>query len=262
MEEKYFEEARNDNDTGEASDHAVSGAGRHEKPARKNRLVSPLLAGAALAAVIGVVTFSVGRHTAAAVPTKPAAPAPVRAAEIRTGAVAPQVLAAGREEARSDDAESPREEAERTFKDGDYSGKTDAEGKDSDGMTLPKPGSGESLYIGYGELPHVGMTKMAFILSEDGASIHDVAVFLKGFDKQVGGGAMAGISSIQSSNTRSFSFPVKDQPLGDSTLQEIAPDGEWIHVRMDYSCRYYAVFGQDSQLIHLGETEFWMKKAG
>ena len=129
-------------------------------------------------------------------------------------------------------------------------------------MTLPKPGSGESLYIGYGELPHVGMTKMAFILSEDGASIHDVAVFLKGFDKQVGGGAMAGISSIQSSNTRSFSFPVKDQPLGDSTLQEIAPDGEWIHVRMDYSCRYYAVFGQDSQLIHLGETEFWMKKAG
>ena len=76
------------------------------------------------------------------------------------------------------------------------------------------------------------------------------------------GGAMAGISSIQSSNTRSFSFPVKDQPLGDSTLQEIAPDGEWILVRMDYSCRYYAVFGQDSQLIHLGETEFWMKKAG
>ena len=159
-------------------------------------------------------------------------------------------------------AESAPKGEEPVFKEGDYSGRRDENGKDSDGMGLPDAGAGESLYIGYAELPHVGMTKVALVLSESGAEVHDIAVFLKGFDEQLNGGALAGISSIQTSNSKAFPLPVKDEPLGESTVQELTAEGEWIFVRMDYSFRFYAVFGSDSQLIRLGEMECWMKKAG
>ena len=70
---------------------------------------------------------------------------------------------------------------------GDYSGKVDDEGADSEGMKLPEVAAGETLYIGYGTLPDVGFTKIAMVLSADKKSVHGIAIYLKEFADTVGG---------------------------------------------------------------------------
>lgn len=228
---------------------------------RKGARIAMTAAVIALAAVTGILAFSAGKRSApAAEPVRPAVTA--QTASVENAGGKPVQLAASTEKQPASAGDSARKDTEAVFPAGDYSGRTDENGKDSDGMGLPEAGAGETLYIGYGELPHVGMTKVALVLSESGTEVHDITVFLKGFDKQLNGGALSGISSIQTSNTKAFALPVKDQPLGECTVQEITAEGDQMFVRMDYSFRYYAVFGSDSQLIHLGEMELWLKKAG
>ena len=129
-------------------------------------------------------------------------------------------------------------------------------------LSLPKAGAGEHLYIGYADLPNVGLTKAALLLSADGKSVHDITVFLTDIDSRLENGALSGITSIQTKNTQEYELPVKDEPLGESTLLEIAAEDGLIFVRMDYSFRFYGLRGSDSRTIHLGEMEFWMKQAG
>ena len=108
----------------------------------------------------------------------------------------------------------------------------------------------------------MGLTKAALLLSADGKSVHDITVFLKDIDSRLENGALSGITSIQTKNTQEYELPVKDEPLGESTLLEITAEDGLIFVRMDYSFRFYGLRGSDSRTIHLGEMEFWMKQAG
>ena len=236
----------------------VSARGCGGKRAGMGRTLATVLLAAAAVTVAAAVGLR-APSASAAPETAKGAPAP---AAVQSTANRPVTLGASPSEQPARAEESAPKEPEVVFRAGDYSGRTDENGKDADGMGLPAAGPGESLYIGYGELPHVGMTKVALVLSEDGQSVHDITVFLKGFDDRVNGGALAGISSIQTSNSKSFPLPAEDEPFGESTLKEIAVYGQWIFVDMDYSFQYYAMFEKDSQLVSLGELELWMQKAG
>ncbi len=222
----------------EAFANAAEAAGANGHAGRagtKKSLVRRILAAALLIAVTGTFALT-GRQDASAEETPKA----------------------GTEEA----AENRKNDPVLLFRDGDYSGQAVRDGKDSDGLKLPKAGAGEKLYIGYADLPHVGMTKVALVLSADGKNIHDICIFLKDFDNKAGDGTLASFSSVQTSNSKDFALPVADESLGDSKLMEISMDGDLMFVRMDYSFKFFGMNGKDSRTIHIGETEFWMKQAG
>ena len=145
---------------------------------------------------------------------------------------------------------------------GDYSGKVDDEGADSEGMKLPEVAAGETLYIGYGTLPDVGFTKIAMVLSADKKSVHGIAIYLKEFADTVGGVDIP-FSTMQTSTTGEYELPVKDQSIMDSTIEDMHLEGDWIYVKMDYVFKNIVIgnTGND-QLIPLGETEFWLRPAG
>ena len=223
--------------------------------------VSRILAAVLMAAMIATAAFGAGDPgSPAAENAQTAAQAP--AAAVRKTGYAPAMLSRTAKRKPALSGRSIGEEKEELFRDGDYSGQVDAKGKDSDGIELPKAGAGEHLYIGYADLPNVGLTKAALLLSADGKSVHDITVFLKDIDSRLENGALSGITSIQTKNTQEYELPVKDEPLGESTLLEIAAEDGLIFVRMDYSFRFYGLRGSDSRTIHLGEMEFWMKQAG
>lgn len=223
--------------------------------------VSRILAAVLMAAMIATAAFGAGDPgSPAAENAQTAAQAP--AAAVRKTGYAPAMLSRTAKRKPALSGRSIGEEKEELFRDGDYSGQVDAKGKDSDGIELPKAGEGERLYIGYADLPNVGLTKAALLLSADGKSVHDITVFLKDIDSRLENGALSGITSIQTKNTQEYELPVKDEPLGESTLLEITAEDGLIFVRMDYSFRFYGLRGNDSRTIHLGEMEFWMKQAG
>ncbi len=223
--------------------------------------VSRILAAVLMAAMIATAAFGAGDPgSPAAENAQTAAQAP--AAAVRKTGYAPAILSRTAKRKPALSGRSIGEEKEELFRDGDYTGQVDAKGKDSDGIELPKAGEGERLYIGYADLPNVGLTKAALLLSADGKSVHDITVFLKDIDSRLENGALSGITSIQTKNTQEYELPVKDEPLGESTLLEITAEDGLIFVRMDYSFRFYGLRGNDSRTIHLGEMEFWMKQAG
>ncbi|MBR3544648.1 MAG: hypothetical protein IKN76_01155 [Oscillospiraceae bacterium] len=223
--------------------------------------VSRILAAVLMAAMIATAAFGAGDPgSPAAENAQTAAQAP--AAAVRKTGYAPAMLSRTAKRKPALSGRSIGEEKEELFRDGDYTGQVDAKGKDSDGIELPKAGEGERLYIGYADLPNVGLTKAALLLSADGKSVHDITVFLKDIDSRLENGALSGITSIQTKNTQEYELPVKDEPLGESTLLEITAEDGLIFVRMDYSFRFYGLRGNDSRTIHLGEMEFWMKQAG
>ena len=223
--------------------------------------VSRILAAVLMAAMIGTAAFGAGRPGSPAAESAQTA-AQVQAAAARKTGYAPAMLSRTAKRKPALSGRSIGEEKEELFRDGDYTGQVDAKGKDSDGIELPKAGEGERLYIGYADLPNVGLTKAALLLSADGKSVHDITVFLKDIDSRLENGALSGITSIQTKNTQEYELPVKDEPLGESTLLEITAEDGLIFVRMDYSFRFYGLRGNDSRTIHLGEMEFWMKQAG
>ena len=223
--------------------------------------VSRILAVVLMAAMIATAAFGAGDPgSTAAENAQTAAQAP--AAAVRKTGYAPAMLSRTAKRKPALSGRSIGEEKEELFRDGDYTGQVDANGKDSDGIELPKAGEGERLYVGYADLPNVGLTKAALLLSADGKSVHDITVFLKDIDSRLENGALSGITSIQTKNTQEYELPVKDEPLGESTLLEITAEDGLIFVRMDYSFRFYGLRGNDSRTIHLGEMEFWMKQAG
>lgn len=235
-----------------------------ERSGKRNKKRAALaVAAVLLAAAAGAAVFA-GRDRGAseALPARAAAEAAAPLTAAQSEGIKPGTLAAAASDSQNTPADSLREEPERKFRDGDYSGLAGDNGKDADGMGLPETGEGETLYIGYADLPQVGMTKVALVLSGDGKCVHDITVLLKDFDKDLADGSLSGITSVQTSNSKEFELPVKDQTLGDSTLLEISARGEYIYLRMDFSFKLYLAFGSDTKLIHLGETELWLKKAG
>ena len=246
----------------DARERIVSGSrDRFGRAGQKRVRIIAAIAVIALTAVTGTLAFSDGKHSATETgPVQLGVSVPATYTGNTGSRLA--LLTASSEDKPAASADSTSQNTEAFFPEGDYSGRTDENGKDSDGMTLPEAGAGETLYIGYSELPHVGLTKVALVLSESGTEVHDITIFLKSFDNQLNGGALSGISSIQTSNTKAFHLPVKDETLGESTIQEITAEDGQMFVRMDYSFRFYAALGNDSQLIHLGEMELWLKKAG
>ncbi len=158
--------------------------------------------------------------------------------------------------------ESMNDEPIEDLKGGDYSGRVDEKGKDSDGMEIPKFGEGETLYIGFGELPDVGMVKIAMVLSEDKQSVHGITVFLKDFGGTVGGVEVP-FSTMQNSTDAEYALPVQEESYTDSVLKDVHIEGGRIYARIDYVFKNIDVFhnkGGD-QLIPLGEVEFWLKRA-
>ena len=158
--------------------------------------------------------------------------------------------------------ESTNDEPIEDFKGGDYSGIVDEKGKDSDGMEIPKVGAGETLYIGFGELPDVGMVKIAMVLSEDKQSVHGITVFLKDFGGTVGGVEVP-FSTMQNSTDAEYALPVQEESYTDSVLKDVHIEGSRIYARIDYVFKNMDIFhnkGGD-QLIPLGDVEFWLKRA-
>ncbi|MBR7189996.1 MAG: hypothetical protein IKD63_02675, partial [Oscillospiraceae bacterium] len=181
--------------------------------------VSRILAVVLMAAMIATAAFGAGDPgSTAAENAQTAAQAP--AAAVRKTGYAPAMLSRTAKRKPALSGRSIGEEKEELFRDGDYTGQVDANGKDSDGIELPKAGEGERLYVGYADLPNVGLTKAALLLSADGKSVHDITVFLKDIDSRLENGALSGITSIQTKNTQEYELPVKDEPLGESTLLE------------------------------------------
>lgn len=145
---------------------------------------------------------------------------------------------------------------------GDYSGKVDENGKDSDGIQIPEVGEGETLFIGYGNLPDLGLMKMAVVLSEDKQSIHGITMFHSDFGNKVGGVDVP-FSSIQNSMNNTFSLPLKEETLGSSTLKDVHFEGDYIYALVDYTFNVIDInrTGEGDQLIPLGEVEFWLREA-
>ena len=145
---------------------------------------------------------------------------------------------------------------------GDYSGEADENNKDSDGMTLPDMTDGETLYIGYGELPDVGLTKVALVLSEDETMVHNLVIFLDDINDTVDG-VNVPFSNLQTTYSAEFTLPVEDEELGASTIKDLHMEGDNFYMNIDYVFNN-AVFGSSSDVesIPLGEMEVWLKKAG
>ena len=163
------------------------------------------------------------------------------------------------EEDSSDDASAD----DAVFReDGDYSGEGDADGKDSEGLALPEVGDGETLYIGYGELPDIGLTKMALVVSADGKTAHGLTIMVSDFADTIGGSSVP-FSNMTTSYSSEYTLPISEEALGDCTLKDVHIEGDYVYVVLDYVFNNIA-FGDNSEdeKIPLGETEIWMKKAG
>ena len=116
----------------------------------------------------------------------------------------------------------------------------DADGKDSDGMKLPIPGEGETLYLGMLNYSDAELSKMAFILSADGEEIHDITIYFKNL--------LIDLSEIDPnlSNltvTESYQAPYSQDTfdmidLGGSSLTGLTFDGNNAFGNLDFTYRY------------------------
>ena len=146
--------------------------------------------------------------------------------------------------------------------DGDYSGKADSNKRDSEGMTLPDMTDGETLYIGYGELPDIGLTKLALVVSKDEKTVRNIVVFLDDINGKVGG-VNVPFSNMQTTYSAEYTLPVKDETLGENTLKDIHFEGDYIYMDIDYVFNNAVLNNNaETKTIPLGEMEVWMKKAG
>ena len=134
--------------------------------------------------------------------------------------------------------------------------KLDSEGCDSDGMKLPVPGEGETLYLGALDYSgNAALSKIAFILSADGEQIHDITIFMKDLSIDLSE-ADAGISSL--TVTESYQSPYDQDTfdridLGGSTLQGLTIEGNSASATLDYTYEYRPMNGGGtSTLIPFG----------
>lgn len=106
-------------------------------------------------------------------------------------------------------------------------------------IEMPVPEKGESLYTASAEFDQADSFLVAFILSEDGSSIHSTTVFMEGLNLTANGTKVS-ISSSQSRYNNAYPIEegkrieVGDMKLYDITFQE---DGN-ILATMEYTYTY------------------------
>lgn len=114
------------------------------------------------------------------------------------------------------------------------------EAAEADGMTLPEPADGGSLYLGEGSVSQAGKLYVAFTLSEDGASLGEVVLFIK--DASVSsrsGNATTTVNITSSTVTMNGPLPVSEEiGGGDIKLTGFAIDGDAASAVLHYTFRY------------------------
>ncbi len=112
----------------------------------------------------------------------------------------------------------------------------DADGKDADGMKLPLPAEGESLYIGTMDFQQTELSKMAFILSADGGEIHDITIYHKNvaFRIKEANLAVQGLSTTESYQAAFRIDGANKITLGKTTLNELVIDGDHAEALLNY----------------------------
>jgi len=121
----------------------------------------------------------------------------------------------------------------------------DVEGKDSDGMELPIPGEGETLYIGMLNYSDAELSKMAFILSANGEEIHDITIYLKNLSLDLSE-IDPNISNL--TVTESYQAPYSQDTfgmidLGGSSIIGLTFDGNNAYGNLDYTYLYSPMNG-------------------
>lgn len=96
------------------------------------------------------------------------------------------------------------------------------------GMTLPEPGEGEALYLGAANVSQADALYVAFVLSADGATVHDVSAFVCNLSIQY----RSGDSRYTVTTGTSYSSIYSPMPVAETieaeavTLDAFAVDGD------------------------------------
>ena len=110
------------------------------------------------------------------------------------------------------------------------------EATEAEGMTLPEPADGGSLYLGEGNVSQAGKLYVAFTLSADGANLGEIVLFIKDADMSTDSGS---ISLSNSTVTLKGPIPVADEVgVGDVKLTGFAIDGDAASAVLHYTFRY------------------------
>ena len=175
--------------------------------------------------------------------------------------VAPDITATPQATAKSAEATAPALQEEASAADMDDvmdMPELDSDGRDSDGMKLPVPEEGETLYLGTLDYSAAELSKIAFILTADGKQIRYITIFMKNLSIDLSE-ADAGISNL--TVTESYLTPYDlatsvEIDLGGSTLQGLTFDGNSATATLDYSYEYNSMNGGgNATIIPFGTSE-------
>jgi hypothetical protein len=121
-------------------------------------------------------------------------------------------------------------------------------------LELPVPGEGESLYVGEMSFPQTERAAMAFVLSADGSEIHDLTIYLKKLELDLS--ESASVSGMSVTETYNTSFARNADPIqfGPSTLSDLAIDGDYATLQLDYVYTHTGLGGTEFTEIPLGNV--------
>lgn len=123
------------------------------------------------------------------------------------------------------------------------------EAVEAEGMTLPEPADGGSLYLGAGNVSQADKLFVAFTLSADGASMGEIVLFIKDANMSTSSGS---ISLSNSTVTLQGPIPVAEEVgVGDVKLSGFAIDGDAASAVLHYTFRY-----QSGSLGPFGTPQF------
>ena len=107
------------------------------------------------------------------------------------------------------------------------------------GMPLPEPGAGEALYLGAANVSQAKALYAAFVLSEDGDSIHDLIVYVQNMEIEYRHDGTSTHLTSSSGSSRIFSSqPVAaDINIGNIRFSEFAVDGDTATAVLHYVYR-------------------------
>lgn len=110
------------------------------------------------------------------------------------------------------------------------------EAAEAEGMELPEPADGGSLYLGEGTVSQASKLYVAFTLSSDGANLGEIVLYIKDADMSTDSGS---ISLSNSTVTLKGPIPVSDEVgVGDVKLTGFAIDGDAASAVLHYTFRY------------------------
>lgn len=114
------------------------------------------------------------------------------------------------------------------------------EAAEADGMALPEPADGGSLYLGEGSVSQAGKLYVAFTLSADGASLGQIVLFIKDANISASsGGSTTNVSITSSTVTLNGPISVTEEVgAGDVRLTDFAIDGDAASAVLHYTFRY------------------------